>query len=147
MTPDIDGTANPTEEDFRKWQAALGRIYADEPPPMRALDALSYNAACKSMGYDFEHYRRVNFWQWYRHGLHEVSSGATGSHVQRMPPTPLLGAEKSLSIPSVIAHDILRLFGRLLPRRPKLEPRQRSSPPGEEEWKAGWPPFRARDPC
>jgi hypothetical protein len=64
LVADIDGTANPTEEDFRKWQAVLGRIYADEPPPMRALDALSYNAACKSMGYDFEHYRRVNFWQW-----------------------------------------------------------------------------------
>ena len=62
LIAEIDAKTNPTEEDFQKWQAALNRIYADEPPPMRALDAIAYNAACKSIGYGPEYFRRVNFW-------------------------------------------------------------------------------------
>jgi hypothetical protein len=33
-----------------KWQADLNLIYADEPPPMRALDAIAHNKACDSLG-------------------------------------------------------------------------------------------------
>jgi hypothetical protein len=52
LLAEIDGIQTPNDEQFLKWQAALNRIYADEPPPMRALDAIAYNAACRNMGYD-----------------------------------------------------------------------------------------------
>jgi hypothetical protein len=45
----IDGIRSPTEDDMARWKAALSLIYADEPPPMRALDAIAYNKACDSL--------------------------------------------------------------------------------------------------
>ena len=52
LIAEIDGVLNPNDEQILKWQAALNRIYADEPPPMRALDAIAYNAAWRNMGHD-----------------------------------------------------------------------------------------------
>ncbi len=42
---------NPNEECAAKWEAQLIRIYADEPAPMRALDAIARNAAVEALGY------------------------------------------------------------------------------------------------
>lgn len=39
-----------SESALARWEALLSRLYAEEPPPMRALDAVSYNAAAGSMG-------------------------------------------------------------------------------------------------
>lgn len=38
------------EKDCARWDASLNRLYAEEPPPMRALDAISFNAAADSLG-------------------------------------------------------------------------------------------------
>jgi hypothetical protein len=62
LIAEIDGIQSPNDEQILKWQAALNRIYADEPPPMRALDAIAYNAACRNMGYDTSA-KHVNFLQ------------------------------------------------------------------------------------
>jgi hypothetical protein len=59
----IDGTVNPTDTDRAKWEAQLSLIYADEPPPMRALDAVAYNKACDSLGYTGSARLKVNWWQ------------------------------------------------------------------------------------
>src|SRR5215203_3370112 len=45
------------EEQIPRWEAELNRLYSEEPPPMRALDAIAYNAACDSLG--FGHGKRV----------------------------------------------------------------------------------------
>jgi hypothetical protein len=62
LVAEIDGIMNPNDEQIVRWQAALNRIYADEPPPMRALDAIAYNAACRNMGKDTSP-KHVNFFQ------------------------------------------------------------------------------------
>ena len=41
----------PTDKALAQWESTLSRLYAEEPPPMRALDAISYNAAASSMGF------------------------------------------------------------------------------------------------
>jgi hypothetical protein len=45
----IDAVTNPSKEQISEWQAALNRIYVDEPPPMRALDAIAYNTGCRAL--------------------------------------------------------------------------------------------------
>lgn len=40
----------PKRGECIRWDAALNRLYAEEPPPMRALDAIAYNAAVESLG-------------------------------------------------------------------------------------------------
>jgi hypothetical protein len=52
LLADIDLVLAPEGEQLTRWQAALNRIYADEPPPMRALDAIAFNAACRNLGYE-----------------------------------------------------------------------------------------------
>jgi len=64
LISEMDLVANPSADDRAKWQATLDKIYADEPPPMRALDAIAYNAACKNMGYGTENYRKVRMRHW-----------------------------------------------------------------------------------
>ena len=44
--------AESKSEDFAALDAELHRLYADEPAPMRALDAIAYNAASESLGKD-----------------------------------------------------------------------------------------------
>jgi hypothetical protein len=63
-TDSIDGsekliTAPPSK--IAEWSAELFLLYAEEPPPLRALDAVAYNAACDSVNSD----KRVHitFWQ------------------------------------------------------------------------------------
>src|SRR5262245_36296790 len=59
----IDGAAGATDQNVAKWRADLNLIYANEPPPMRALDAIAYNKACDALGCP-ESRRRVMPWQW-----------------------------------------------------------------------------------
>jgi hypothetical protein len=59
----IDGVVEATDQDLAKWRAALNLIYADEPPPMRALDAIAHNKACDSLGCPKGRVP-VTFWQW-----------------------------------------------------------------------------------
>jgi hypothetical protein len=59
----IDGTINPAEVDLAKWESALSLIYADEPPPMRALDAVAYNKACDSLGFGTQARLKIKWWQ------------------------------------------------------------------------------------
>jgi hypothetical protein len=59
----IDGAVDPTDADTAKWEAQLSLIYADEPPPMRALDAVAYNKACDSLGYSGSAHAPVKWWQ------------------------------------------------------------------------------------
>jgi hypothetical protein len=46
----VDKKLSPSEADVAQWRSDLGIIYADEPPPMKALDAIAYNKACDSLG-------------------------------------------------------------------------------------------------
>lgn len=62
LIADITRTVTPTAEQEAEWEARLNRIYAEEPPPMRALDAIAFNAACESLG--LSDYRlKVTWWQ------------------------------------------------------------------------------------
>jgi hypothetical protein len=53
----------PQDDDCSKWEAVLNRLYAEEPPPMRALDAISYNAALGSLGRDPKGRIPIKWWQ------------------------------------------------------------------------------------
>jgi len=46
----ISEKIDPSAVDIAKWEAELHRLYSEEPAPMRALDAIAYNAASKSLG-------------------------------------------------------------------------------------------------
>jgi hypothetical protein len=63
LIAEIDGRLEPSEADVSKWRSDLNLIYADEPPPMRALDAIAFNKACDSLGCPDER-RSINLWQW-----------------------------------------------------------------------------------
>ena len=54
---------NPGEEHAVKWEARLIRLYADEPTPMRALDAIARNAAVEALGYKQSDRVRVTWCQ------------------------------------------------------------------------------------
>jgi hypothetical protein len=41
---EVDGVVDPTPQQCAEWRAKLHKIYAEEPPPKRALDAVVYNA-------------------------------------------------------------------------------------------------------
>jgi hypothetical protein len=64
LIADIDAKTAPLEQDIAKWKSTLSLIYADEPPPMRALDAIAFNKACDSLGCP-EDRRHVSSWQWF----------------------------------------------------------------------------------
>jgi hypothetical protein len=51
----------PEEGDITNWLADSYRIYAEEPPPYRALDAMAYNAAARATGRTS--CRKLNLWQ------------------------------------------------------------------------------------
>jgi hypothetical protein len=40
----VDGVVEPTPQQCAEWRSKLHLIYAEEPPPKRALDAVVYNA-------------------------------------------------------------------------------------------------------
>jgi hypothetical protein len=58
----ISANPKPTEKDLSDWEAELNRIYSEEPTPMRALDAIAYNAACESIGRSDKRVK-VSLWQ------------------------------------------------------------------------------------
>ena len=60
----VDSVANPSEAEIFKWRASLWQTYADEPPPMRALDAIAYNAACDDLGFPSQAHLKVQPWHW-----------------------------------------------------------------------------------
>lgn len=62
LIADIAAVAEPDASQVAAWEARLNRIYGEEPPPMRALDAIAYNAACKSLGRQDSRVR-VTLWQ------------------------------------------------------------------------------------
>lgn len=41
---EVDGSIEPTPQQCADWRSKLHKIYAEEPPPKRALDAVVYNA-------------------------------------------------------------------------------------------------------
>lgn len=41
---EVDGVVEPTPQQCAEWRSKLHKIYAEEPPPKRALDAVVYNA-------------------------------------------------------------------------------------------------------
>jgi alkylation response protein AidB-like acyl-CoA dehydrogenase len=50
LAAEIAESQAPTEDQIRAWDGDLNRLYAEEPPPMRALDAIAYNAAVDALG-------------------------------------------------------------------------------------------------
>ncbi|MER9638348.1 hypothetical protein [Mesorhizobium sp. M0228] len=63
LTADIAEAEKPTTAKVRDWEATLNRLYAEEPPPMRAMDAIAYNAAAESLGSDKSKRIDVTWWQ------------------------------------------------------------------------------------
>lgn len=63
LSAELAEASSPDDADIRRWDATLKRLYAEEPPPMRALDAISYNAAIESLGWGGEKRLRVKWWQ------------------------------------------------------------------------------------
>jgi hypothetical protein len=49
MLADIDCLTSPTLQDCAKWKGDISRIAADEPPTMRALDAIADNQATSAL--------------------------------------------------------------------------------------------------
>jgi hypothetical protein len=47
---ELENTKSPDESKIADIRAKLIILYGEEPPPMRALDAIAYNAACDSVG-------------------------------------------------------------------------------------------------
>jgi hypothetical protein len=62
LIAEIAAVAEPNASQVAAWEAKLNRIYGEEPPPMRALDAIAYNAACESLGRQDSRVR-VTWWQ------------------------------------------------------------------------------------
>lgn len=58
---EIEKCPEPPPEQICTWQADLVRIYADEPPTLRALDSVAYNDAAEALDTDWR--VRVNWWQ------------------------------------------------------------------------------------
>jgi hypothetical protein len=63
LTADIAEVEKPSPSKVGEWEATLNRLYAEEPPPMRAMDAIAYNAAIESLGSDKSKRIDVNWWQ------------------------------------------------------------------------------------
>ena len=63
LIAEITETVEATDQDVARWKATLSRLYGEELPPMRALDAIAYNAAVDSLGYPREKRIQVRWWQ------------------------------------------------------------------------------------
>lgn len=62
LAAEMAETPEATQLDVEKWAGQLRRLYAEEPPPMRALDAIAYNAALDSLGRRQDHRLVVRWW-------------------------------------------------------------------------------------
>jgi hypothetical protein len=63
LVAEISETGSPTDADCARWDAMLNRLYAEEKPPMRALDAVAYNAAVDALGRGAAARIPVSWWQ------------------------------------------------------------------------------------
>jgi hypothetical protein len=50
LLSETDKAAVPSDEVLREWNSKLSLLYAEEPPQLRALDAIAYNTTCDSLG-------------------------------------------------------------------------------------------------
>jgi hypothetical protein len=50
LLANVEQMMPPDEAGILALRAKLTTLYGEEPPPMRALDAVAYNAACESTG-------------------------------------------------------------------------------------------------
>ena len=57
----IERSRTATDEDLCRWRADLVAIYADEPPTMRALDAIAYNNAGDALNMPMR--IKIGFWR------------------------------------------------------------------------------------
>ena len=62
LLAELEGTVSLDESKIAALRAKLIILYGEEPPPMRALDAVAYNAACDSIGKSTERVK-INGWQ------------------------------------------------------------------------------------
>jgi hypothetical protein len=67
LIAEMKRVAAPSHENICEWEAIMYEIYAEEPPPMRALDSIAWNAACESMGGD----KRIKV-TWYQSLLRNI---------------------------------------------------------------------------
>jgi len=63
ITAQISNMSTPSEADINRWDSELQRLYSEEPPPMRALDAIAYNEACESLGYSSGKRVKITWYQ------------------------------------------------------------------------------------
>jgi hypothetical protein len=63
LLSELETETEPTEKKIAAIRGKLTALYGEEPPPMRALDAIAYNAACDSVGKS-DGRVRVAWWQW-----------------------------------------------------------------------------------
>nr|WP_278520108.1 hypothetical protein [Brucella anthropi] len=63
MLADIDCAARPGGDDCARWRADVSRIAADEPPTMRALDAIADNQATSALLGGDRPRMKVTWWQ------------------------------------------------------------------------------------
>lgn len=73
----IEETIDPTAEFAAKLHADMFRIYADEPPQMRALDAIVYNQASRALGAT-----KILKFEWYHLLTRHIISWANGDFPQ-----------------------------------------------------------------
>lgn len=59
---DIDGTVAVSAEDVAKWKKSFAEIAANEPPTMRALDAVAQNEASQAIFGDEVRILEVTWW-------------------------------------------------------------------------------------
>jgi hypothetical protein len=62
LLAELEGINSPDESKIAAIRAKLTTLYGEEPPPMRALDAVAYNAACDSIGKSGQRVK-ISFWQ------------------------------------------------------------------------------------
>jgi hypothetical protein len=62
LLAELEGIKSPDESAIAGIRAKLTILYGEEPPPMRALDAVAYNTACDSIGRSSERVK-ITFWQ------------------------------------------------------------------------------------
>ncbi|MBB4577278.1 MULTISPECIES: hypothetical protein [Rhizobium] len=71
----VEETRGPTMDDCAAWRAELTRIYADEPPTLRALDAIADNQATAATYGSSNPRLNVSFWQSWTRNLFLHNAG------------------------------------------------------------------------
>lgn len=59
LLAEVERTTNPTREQIAKWTGEISAISGEEPPTMRALDAVAYNATADALYHDHGHRLRI----------------------------------------------------------------------------------------